>query len=166
MDEQHLLGDSVGGVRLFRVPVPEIALEKWNRRELRVRANRADADELLDAGGACLLHDHRAHHHVFVEEPAGRLPVGADAADDRGEMNDDLRFEIGVHAADVRLVRQVVVRFAGRGERTAVAPRECSHHMAAEKTVAAGDEDALASKITHSSIIRSPIPRSLHRSRL
>ena len=52
LDEQHLLGEAVRRVRLLRVAVPEVVLAERHRRELRVRADGADLDELLDAGAA------------------------------------------------------------------------------------------------------------------
>src|SRR5207247_7773466 len=39
LDEQHLLRHAVRRVGLLRVPVPEIALEKRDRRQLRIRAD-------------------------------------------------------------------------------------------------------------------------------
>ena len=37
-----------------------------------------------------MLHEQRAHHQVLVVELAGILPVRADAADDRREVDDDV----------------------------------------------------------------------------
>ena len=48
-------------------------------------------DELLDAGQPRLLHQLDAHDRVLVEEAARVVAVGADAADDRGEVDDDVR---------------------------------------------------------------------------
>ena len=41
-----------------------------------------------------------AHDGVVVEEAAGIVAVGADAADDGGQVNDDLRTMFGEEALD------------------------------------------------------------------
>ena len=75
-----------------------------------------DGDELVDPVQARLLDELRAHHQVVVEEPAGILAVGPDAAHDGGEVNDDVgpcRLE---HAHDIGLPAKVIVA-AARDER-------------------------------------------------
>ena len=94
LDEQHLLGQAIGRVRLFRIAVPEIVLMKRDRRELGVGADRAHADEFLDAGKPRLLHQLGAHHEVVEEEATRVGAVGADAADYCREVNDHIRLGI------------------------------------------------------------------------
>ena len=90
LHEQHLLRHAVGGVGFFRIAVPELILGERHRRELRIGADRSDADELPDAGPARVLHEHRAHVQVLVEEAARLGLVRADAADHRRQVDDDL----------------------------------------------------------------------------
>ena len=143
LHEQHLLGDAVRRVRLFRIAVPQVALEKRHRRQLGIRADRADADELLHAGQPRVLHRQRAHHHVLVEEAARRLAVRADAADDGGEMHDDVRPRVLEQPRDVRLVRQVVLRLSHDDDVAAAVTLERGDDVAAEEAAAAGHEHAL-----------------------
>ena len=99
LDEQHLLGEAVRRVGLLRVAVPEVVLAERHGRELRVRADGADLDELRDAGQPGLLHQLDAHHRVLVEEAARVLAVGPDPADDRGEVDDDVGRSASASAA-------------------------------------------------------------------
>ena len=81
-----------------------------------------------------LLHELRAHHQVVVEEPAGVLAVGADAADHRREMDDDVGPRVVQQAHDVRLVgagrtrgcaaRRAAGSRAARAHRPRSAPRK------------------------------------------
>ena len=89
-DEQHLLRQAVGRVRLFRISVPEIVLGERDRSELRVGANRAGGNELADAGLARLLEDVRPHDEVVVGERCRIAAVEADAADARRQVDDHL----------------------------------------------------------------------------
>src|SRR3712207_8686740 len=47
-DQQGLLRDAVRRVRLLRVTVPEVVLPERHGRELRVRADGAEHDQLVD----------------------------------------------------------------------------------------------------------------------
>src|SRR5438034_6927062 len=55
--EQHLLGQSIRGVRLFWIAGPEIVLVKRHRGELWIRADRANRHKLLHARKARALHE-------------------------------------------------------------------------------------------------------------
>ena len=46
LDQQHLLGEAVGRVRLLGVAVPELVLAERHRRELRVGADGAHGHDL------------------------------------------------------------------------------------------------------------------------
>ena len=70
LHQQHLLGDAVRGVGLLGVAVPQIALEERHRRQLRIGADRSDADELFDAAPPRVLHRQRTEHDVLEEEAA------------------------------------------------------------------------------------------------
>ena len=71
LDEEHLLREPIRCVGFLRVAVPEVVFVERNRRELRIRADRADADELGNTGEARLFHQLHAHHEVFVRNSPG-----------------------------------------------------------------------------------------------
>ena len=96
-----------------------------------------------------VLHRERAHHQVVVEEAAGILAVRADAADDRGEVDDDVRAMVVEETADIGFARQVVVLLARDDELRTPSCLKRGHDVRAEKAGAAGDGDALVSKIQH-----------------
>ena len=101
LDEHHLLGEAVGGVRLFGIAVPEIVLLEGDRGELRVGADRPEGDELVDLPQISLVEELDPHHDVLVEEGAGILLVEADAAHLGGEVDDDVGPLFVVKTADV-----------------------------------------------------------------
>src|SRR5690606_29126240 len=88
LDEERLLRDSVRGVRLLRIAVPELLFTERDRRELRVGTDRPDLDELVDPGPAGLLDEVDSHRGVGVEEPPGIAAIGSDAADLRSKVDD------------------------------------------------------------------------------
>ena len=55
---------------------------------------------------AGLLHELDAHDRVLVEEAARVLPVGADPADDGGEVDDEVRPAVGEGRAMPSRVRR------------------------------------------------------------
>src|SRR5262245_36581363 len=70
--------------------------------------------------------------------------VGADAADARGEMDDDVRTHLGQQPPDVLAAAQIVLLAAGHDDRRRTARPQFADHDGPEKTGAAGDDDALA----------------------
>src|SRR5262249_17138002 len=85
----------------------------------------------------------RAHVEVLVEEPPRLQPVGADPADDGGEVHDDFGSGVGVEANHVGLARQVVLGPPRRHDIIAAFPEQPGNVPAA-KTAAAGDGYARA----------------------
>ena len=85
------LGHAVRGVRLLGVALPQRVLVERHRGELRVRADRADHHRLGDAeppGGV----EHVGPHQQVVEVQVRRAHhVGADAADPRRQVDDQVR---------------------------------------------------------------------------
>ena len=65
-----------------------------------------------------------------------------DATNPGGEMDDQLRPEVFIHASDVGLVGEVVLA-AGESAHLGAVRFEQAHHRAAEKAAAAGYGDAL-----------------------
>ena len=100
--------------------------------------------ELLDAGEARLLHELDAHDRVVVEEAAGVLAVGADAADDGREVDDDVRPRRRARAAVDALARRAGRSPCCAARRCCVRPGrpEPRHDAAAEEAAAAGDHHA------------------------
>ena len=113
------------------------------------------ADELLDPAPARVLHRQRAQHDVLEEEAPGRVAVGADAADDRRQVDHDIAARDPRTSARRRRSR-VRSYCALRGTST-VQPRvaERGHDVAAEESAAAGDDDALRCQACHGQISTS-----------
>ena len=108
LDEQHLLGQAVGGVGLFGVAIPERLFAEGDGREFRISADGADGDEFLDAALPGFVHELDAHHQVDVEEIGGAGAVGANAAGQGGQVNDQVGAGGIVHALDIGRIHQVV----------------------------------------------------------
>ncbi len=108
LDEEHLLGEAVGSVRLLRVSVPEIRFHEGYRGVLRILADRADADELGHAGLARALHHLESHDRVVEEEAARVRLIRSNATHDGGEMDDHVRPRLGVEPLDGVPVAKVV----------------------------------------------------------
>ena len=104
------LANPYGALVSSGIAVPQVVLPERHRRELGIRADRADLDELLHAPQARLLHEGDAHDGVVMEEAARVLPVGTDAADDRSEVDDDIRPAVGECVGHAIGRAQVVVR--------------------------------------------------------
>ena len=142
LHDHHLLRDAVGRVGLFRVAVPDVVFLERNRRELRVRADRAGRDQLPDLGQAALLEHVQPHHRVLEQVAARVVAVGADAADLCRQVDDQVRPRVGQQATDGCAIDQVVVARA-RDEHARALPLHALHHVASEKSGAAGDDDLL-----------------------
>ncbi len=144
-DEERLLGDAVGGVGLLGVAVPEVVFAEGDRRELGVRADGAELDELAQVlrGGvrAARLDELDAHEGVVVEEAAGVEAVGADAPDLRREVDDDVRAGRARGASRRRRGRGGRTRSTGGAKTTLPADgAQPLDEVAPEEAVAAGDE--------------------------
>ena len=105
-----------------------------------------------DAGAPGLVQELHAHHQVVVEELRRMLAVGADAADVRGQVDDQIdRLPLAVAQAravrqeplDGRAVPQVALLTACRDDLRRASRPKRRHHCPAEEPGAAGDEHAL-----------------------
>jgi hypothetical protein len=163
-DEQRLLGDAVGRVRLLRVALPEVFLAERHGRELRVRAHRAEQDELGHPVQPRLLDHVRAHHQVRVPVAAGIRAVRADAADLGREMDHQLRPCVGEQPLRVLPVRQVVVRAAG-DDRVEPLRAEPFDQMCPQEPGTAGDERSHGAVLTVGAVYGSQSTRPSQRSR-
>ena len=157
--EQHLLRQPVRRVGFLGVTVPEMLLLERHRRELRIRADRADGDKLRHARLPRLVKQVRAHHQVVVEELRRILLVGPDAADARGEVDEHGRPLIAVERLDGGHLHQIVFRRSRRENAGASALAQLVNDIAAEKAVAPGDDHSLLDPLEHR-------PDSLLRARL
>ena len=128
LHQHHLLGEAVGGVGLLGIAVPEVVLLERHRRELRVGADGPERDQLGDAGQAALLEDVQAHHRVLEQEAPRVVPVGADAADARREVDHQIRLRVRRSAAARRRGRPGRIRpSAGRTTDGALAAQPLDH---------------------------------------
>ena len=111
-------------------------------------------------GPAALLDQLDAHQRVVVKEGSRRRHVGADAANDRGEVHDDIRARFGEGRADRIAFAQVTLRRT-RGEHGRdVAVGELFKHLRTEEPRSAGDENALAGQQIHLRMVSTARPPS------
>ena len=112
-----------------------------NGGELRVRADRADDDELRSLVEPCLLEDVRAHREVREPVAAGIRAVGADSPDLGGEVEHELGIRIAEHPGGVVHRGEVVVGAACDDDVVAVG-LEPLDEVRPEESSAAGDQRA------------------------
>ena len=143
LHQQHLFRHPVRSVGLLRVAVPEIFLAKRYRGYLWIGTDRTEGDDLFHLMEARLLDHLDAHLHIFIEEPAGILPVRSDPAYDSRQMDHQLRSRIGKQSS--RLGRDAKVVFVGAEYEQMLAADgfEGVGDMAAEETVASGNQNPL-----------------------
>ena len=110
LDEEHLLGQSVRGIRLFGVAVPEISLAKRGLGVLRVGAHRPGNGHLPDLMSAARLEQFNAHDGVVIEEGPWRGPVGAYSSGHRSQVDDCVGCRVVQEALDLRPGPEVIVR--------------------------------------------------------
>jgi hypothetical protein len=89
--DQETLRDAVRGVRLLRIPVPDLVLSERDWGVLGIGADRTDGDELLDAEGLARREDVECHRGVVGDQRRRVAKVVADAADVGGEVDDHPR---------------------------------------------------------------------------
>jgi hypothetical protein len=154
LDQEHLLREAVGGVRLLRVAAPQVLLSERDGRELRVRAHGADDHELADARTPRLVDEVDAHHGVREEEASRVHPVRADAADDGRRMDHAGGLRVLQGRAHALRIGQVVVRGPGH-DRLGAALLELVDDPAAEEPL----------PVTMTRASRSPRPLTLQRHR-
>src|ERR1019366_4848631 len=136
-------------VGLLRISIPQILLAKWHRGELGVGTDGTQDHGLLslvDAGG---LNELDAHDGVVIEETAGVLAVGADAAYDGSQVDQDLRLVFGEEALDGVGSGEIIFGVKRNKDVAAALALELFDQVAAEEPGAAGDHDALVVKLDH-----------------
>ena len=86
-----------------------------------------------------LVQELHAHHQVVVEEPSRMRAIGANAADDGRQMDEQIRAGVGIETTDGIAVDQVVLAAAGHEHGLAAAATEPLDHVGAQKPGAARD---------------------------
>ncbi len=133
LHQHHLLGKTVRRVGLFRISVPQFFFSKWNRRVLRIRADRAQRNEFLHAALASFFDQLDPHDQIVVEVAPRIFLIGADPAYDRRKMNHKVRPGGFIEPLDSRPVPEVVLgRPRNRDRLTAGRPQPLDH-VRAEK---------------------------------
>ena len=89
---------------------------------LRISADRANRDEFIYTNPSGDLHQLGTHDKVVVEKLSRSFTVGADTANDRREMDYDVRTRFSVHAL-YRVELTKIVALALRSEHMAGAAR-------------------------------------------
>jgi hypothetical protein len=150
LHQQDLLRQPVGRVGLLGIAVPQVVLAERHRRQLGVAADRADDHHLADPGAPGLVQERHAHHQVVVEELGGRGPVGADAADARRQVDEDVDRppratrgprRLGEQAPRRARIAQVVLAAARRHDLRRAARAQRVDHERADEAVATGDQN-------------------------
>ena len=147
--EQHFLGQSVRGVRLLRIPVPQLFFKKRNRRELRVRTNRTQDNRLLNAMSARGVDELDAHDRVVVKEAAWVGPIRADATHNGGQVNQNL-WPMFIKQAFNRINARKIVLAVNRNENVST-PHflELANQMSSKKPCSARHHDSLIGQFNH-----------------
>src|SRR5262249_48689363 len=105
LHHEQLLGQAVGGVRLLGVAIPQGRFLERHRCKLRVGADRSYLEVLEDAELPAGFDELAAHDQVLIEETAGTGPVGADAAHDRRQVEDNLGTVARQHSLNIRFTK-------------------------------------------------------------
>ncbi len=120
LDEHHFFCQTVRGVGLLGVAVPQVFLFKGDRGKLGVGTDGAHGNEFPDPEESGLFHQLRAHHEVFIKKTPRVFPVGPDSAHHRRQVDDDVgpgRFE----KPDDRLFLDQVI-FGALGDEDKIGP--------------------------------------------
>ena len=104
-------------------------------------------DRFLDPMTAARLDELDAHDGVVVEEAAWIGAVGADASDDRGEMDDDLWAVLLEQTFDVRSGSEIVVFAPGHKDVIAALFSQLFDEVRAEESGAAGHDQMLLPQV-------------------
>src|SRR6266542_2822048 len=156
LHEEHFLGEPVRSVRLLRVSIPDVVFAKWDGRVPWIGANRAEADELLDAGLSRFLDELDAHDRILVEELPGMRTVRTNASHDCSRVDDEIWPMVFQQAHDSFPVSQIVRRAVGHEDLCRFSRAQPLHEEAAQEALAARDDDALTGPETH-----EPFPPSV-----
>ena len=142
LDQHHLLGQAIGGIRLFGITVPEVVFFKRHRGKFRVGADRSQGDKFFNSLEITLMDQLDAHQNVFIEEGAGILLVEADAAHLGCQMDDDVRFCLFVELFHIVDTNQIVLRQIGDRYIVISLILESFNEMFPQEAFSAGESNA------------------------
>src|SRR5262249_27807351 len=115
-----------------------------------IGANRPECDELLQTKEPALFDELDSHHRVVVKKFSRIRPVGADATDTRGKMNDNVGLGVSVKSFDGFHVHQIVLAAARQEDVTTASLSELFNNKRAQEASAASDCDAFVGPERHS----------------
>ena len=139
LDEQHLLCQAVGGVGLLRVAFPQMFFLEGQGGDLGVGADRAHRDELFHPGFPGFVEQLDAHHQVDVEKIGRASAVGADAAGQGGQVDDQIGARIIQHTADIFQLDQIIVLNPGYKHFLCAKLAQLLDHKGTQKTSPTGN---------------------------
>src|SRR5678815_2602743 len=99
LHQHHFLGETVRCISLLRKAIPQIIFAKRNWRELRIRANGTNSDELGKIALASLFHKLSAHHEIVIEVLARTSIVGSNSSNDCCQVNHEIWSSIVIEAS-------------------------------------------------------------------
>src|SRR5262249_11366776 len=120
--------------------------------QFRIRANRTHGDEFFYSELPCVLHQLDTHDRIIVKKPAGVGPIGADSADDGGEMNHEARFVLPVQTDDGIAIAQIVISRTRNEDVLPAAFPQLPNDVGAEEARASGDNNAMVGPTGHSDL--------------
>src|SRR6266851_2938278 len=88
LDTEHFLGHPIRSIGLFRVAVPKVGFPKGRGSEFGIGTDGSNDNGLFNASLSALLNQMDSHRQILVEKGAGKPKIGANAAADRGQVND------------------------------------------------------------------------------
>src|SRR5262249_36509656 len=107
--EEHLLGDSIGSIRFFRITIPEIGLSERNRGVLGICTDSTNDHHLAHPNSPAGLKKVYTHRGVVIEEFPRLGAIGPDSADDCRQMKNYIglsgvkRLAGAFHCAEIEL---------------------------------------------------------------
>src|SRR4029077_5602819 len=82
LDQQHLLGESIRRVGLFRVNMPQIFFAKRHLSKLRVSADPSQTHKLANLHASRMFDEFNPHDSVVIKELTRMEPIRSNATHD------------------------------------------------------------------------------------
>src|SRR5215471_15529381 len=147
LDQHHLLREAIRCVGFLRITVPQILFLKRHRRKLWIRAYRSGGHKFLHALQTRLLDELRTHHQILVKKPAGVFLVVTDAADNRGQVNHQIRLSLVEQPDDVAFFDQIILMAPGNKDLGVTRPQLVDYE-APEETCPTRNNDTVVRKLS------------------
>ena len=139
--QEHFFRETIGGIGLLRIPVPEILLPEGHGCELGVGTDRADNHAFFDPLPSRGLDDLNPHEGIIVEEGGRVLPVESDPAHFTRQVDNDIlprhRMFAVLPFPKVSIPAPWNSEIGGYN----ASPLQLLHQVGAEKACTTGDED-------------------------